>query len=185
MDWMSLLFMILKCSHVLLLRSEVCTLKSLPGVSLLAMLNRNLVPFFLCFVNLCNCLNPLCLYPNHWHVFTWIWEMYLAWYQQAIITGREMGADRSLSYWIIELAVYLQPIKMLILSTELFSLSHRPTLITKSFMFWKIWNLSHEKCSSSRLEPTAFVAMLSAHRTFHCATVDGDVSKNWLALIAM
>ena len=29
------------------------------------------------------------------------------------------------------------------------SLSHRPTLITKSIVFWKIWNLFHEKCSSS------------------------------------
>ena len=58
---------------------------------------------------------------QHWHVFTWIWETYLAWYQQVVFTGREMGAGRSLSHWIIESAVYLQPIKMLILSTELFS----------------------------------------------------------------
>ena len=32
-----------------------------------------------------------------------------------------MGAVRSLSHWIIESAVYLQPIKRLIISTELFS----------------------------------------------------------------
>ena len=32
-----------------------------------------------------------------------------------------MGAGRSLSHWIIESAVDLQPIKMLIISTELFS----------------------------------------------------------------
>ena len=29
------------------------------------------------------------------------------------------------------------------------SLSHRPTLITTSIVFWKIWNLFYEKCSSS------------------------------------
>ena len=40
---------------------------------------------------------------------------------EAVITGREMGAGRSLSHWIIESAVYLQPINMLILSTEFFS----------------------------------------------------------------
>ena len=33
----------------------------------------------------------------------------------------EMGAGRSLSHWISESAVNLQPIKMLVLSTELFS----------------------------------------------------------------
>ena len=57
----------------------------------------------------------------HWHVLTWIWETHLTWYQQADVTGRGMGAGRSLSHWIIESADYLQPIKMLILSTELFS----------------------------------------------------------------
>ena len=34
---------------------------------------------------------------------------------------QEMGAGGSLSHWIIGSAVYLQPIKMLTLSTELFS----------------------------------------------------------------
>ena len=29
------------------------------------------------------------------------------------------------------------------------SLSHRPTLVTKSIVFWRIWNLFHEKCISS------------------------------------
>ena len=41
--------------------------------------------------------------------------------QQAVIAGREMGAGRSLSHWIIKTAVNHQPIKMLIISTELFS----------------------------------------------------------------
>ena len=36
-----------------------------------------------------------------------------------------MGAGRSLSHWIIESAVYLQPIKMLIVSTELFQCLHK------------------------------------------------------------
>ena len=58
---------------------------------------------------------------NHWHTFTWIWERYHAWYQRAVNTGREMGAGRSLNHWIIESADYLQPIKMLIISTEFFS----------------------------------------------------------------
>ena len=53
--------------------------------------------------------------------FTWIWETCLAWYQQAVITGIEIGAGRNLSHWIINSADYLQPIKMLILSFELFS----------------------------------------------------------------
>ena len=65
--------------------------------------------------------NRLATCYAHWHVFTWISETHLAWYQQAVITGREMGAGRSLSHWIIESAVYLQPIKRLIISTELFS----------------------------------------------------------------
>ena len=29
------------------------------------------------------------------------------------------------------------------------SLSHRPTLVTIKFVFWRIWNLVHEKCISS------------------------------------
>ena len=58
---------------------------------------------------------------SHWHVFTWIWETNFAWYQQAVITGREMGAVRNQSHWIIESADYLQSIKMLTLSTESFS----------------------------------------------------------------
>ena len=36
-----------------------------------------------------------------------------------------------------------------IVFSHLCSLSHRPTLITKSIVFWKIGNLLHEKCSSS------------------------------------
>ena len=61
------------------------------------------------------------LYMLHWHVFTWIWETCHAWYQQVVITGREMKASRSLSHWIIESADYVLLIKLLILSTELFS----------------------------------------------------------------
>ena len=57
---------------------------------------------------------------SHWHVFTWIWETHLALYQQAVINGREIWAGRNLSHWIIESAVYLQPIKRLIISTKFF-----------------------------------------------------------------
>ena len=32
------------------------------------------------------------VYNSHWHVLTWIWQTYLAWYQQAVNTGIEMGA---------------------------------------------------------------------------------------------
>ena len=59
--------------------------------------------------------------PYHWHVFTWIWETCLAWYRQVVITGREMGADRNLKNLIIKSVDYLNSTKMLILSTELFS----------------------------------------------------------------
>ena len=40
--------------------------------------------------------------------------------RSSLATGREMGAGRNLSHRIIKSADYLQPIKMLILSTELF-----------------------------------------------------------------
>ena len=57
--------------------------------------------------------------PTHCHVFTWIWETHLIWYKQVVITGREMGADRTLSYyWITKSDVYLQPIKRFIISTD-------------------------------------------------------------------
>ena len=58
---------------------------------------------------------------SHWHVFTWIWETHLAWYQQVVITGRMRWTGRSLSNWSIVSADYLQPIRRLIISTELFS----------------------------------------------------------------
>ena len=60
---------------------------------------------------------------NHCHVFTWIWEMCLAWYQQADITGRQMVAGRNVSHWIIKFADYIQPIKLFILNCFLCFLS--------------------------------------------------------------
>ena len=57
---------------------------------------------------------------------------------------------------------------LLIIMEGLYSLSHRPTLITNSIVFWKIWNLFHENASPSvGREPTIFVALSSAHRTIH------------------
>ena len=46
-----------------------------------------------------------------------------------------MGASRSLSHWIIESAVYLQPVKILILSTELFS-GHTQSIV--HFIFYSM-----------------------------------------------
>ena len=74
---------------------------------------------FECFWKEFNLCYPKITCQNHWHVLTWIWETCLARYQLAVITVREMRAGRNLSHWINESADYLQPIKMLILSTEL------------------------------------------------------------------
>ena len=65
--------------------------------------------------------NIFCSHAGVGHAFTWISVTYFAQYQQAVITGKEMEAGRSLIHWIIESAVHLEPIKMLILSTKLFS----------------------------------------------------------------
>lgn len=62
--------------------------------------------------------------PHHWHLLTWIQETYPVWYRQTVITGIEMGAGRNVSHLIIEYADYHQPIKMLILSTVIFSIFH-------------------------------------------------------------
>ena len=50
---------------------------------------------------------------NHRHLLLPTQFLRPAWYQQA---GREVGAGRSLSNWIIESSDYVQPIKMLILN---------------------------------------------------------------------
>ena len=86
---------------------------------------------------------------NHWHVLTWLRETHVAWYQKAAITGREVGAaaGRNLCHWIIEYADCLQPIKVLILSTELFCLHSEWSIRTRFPVVWSTWNLHHTKFS--------------------------------------
>ena len=50
---------------------------------------------------------------NYNEVFTWIWEICLAWYHQAVITGTEIGAGINLSHRIIVSAHYRQSMKLL------------------------------------------------------------------------
>ena len=61
------------------------------------------------------------IYWDHCHVFTQIWERCFAWYQQAVIIGREMRAGRNLGCRIIKSGDYFHLIKTLIQSTEIFS----------------------------------------------------------------
>ena len=54
---------------------------------------------FMCFCSdTCWCIILAKFWCIHWHVLTWIWATCLARYQQTVITGREMGAGRSLSH---------------------------------------------------------------------------------------
>ena len=66
--------------------------------------------------------------------------MCLAWYQQADITGRQIGAGQNLSHWIIKFADYLQPIKLFILSTVLSVLSQ-----------WVVFNFVHHVIMQSAM----------------------------------
>ena len=72
------------------------------------------------------------------YMVAWIWETHPAWYRKAVITGREMGASRNLRHWIIESDDCLQPIKMLILGTELSS------VLTKWVLFCIVHCISND-----------------------------------------
>ena len=68
----------------------------------------------------CVCTAHRCLLTHrHWHALSWKICFSNPCYEQAVVTGWETKAGRNLSQWIIESAD-LQPIKMLILSNELF-----------------------------------------------------------------
>ena len=57
------------------------------------------------------------------------------------------------------------------------SLSHRPTLITKLIVFWRIWNLFHEKCSQSGGTRT--------HKFWNIVLCPNYSNHMWLGLIWM
>ena len=66
------------------------------------------------------------------------------------------------------------------------SLSHRPTLIAKSIVFWRVSALLHEKCPRRMgLEPTTVVVLFIAHRANHLRHGGLRRRKNWLGFIAL
>ena len=66
-------------------------------------------------------------------------------------------------------------------------ISHRPTLITTSIVFWRICILFHEKKAGlwAGHEPTSSVTLISAHRPTHLRYGELRLGLNWLGFITM
>ena len=97
--------------------------------------------------------------------FIWIWETSMAWYQQVVITGREMGAGKNLNHWIIKSVDYLHPTKMLILSTDFFS------VLTQSVVFYivhyMVQSLKHSTVMTSLLTATRIHTNYISYQLYH------------------
>ena len=97
--------------------------------------------------------------------FIWIWETSMAWYQPVVITGREMGAGKNLNHWIIKSVDYLHPTKMLILSTDFFS------VLTQSVVFYivhyMVQSLKHSTEMTSLLTATRIHTNYISYQLYH------------------
>ena len=90
------------------------------------------------------CFDQLSWTQGHCHVFTWVWETYLAWYQQAVITGREIRAGRSLSHRWVVFCIVLHMVQSAMIAYIWCAMHYRlPSCFCRhwtSLQWWPVWS---------------------------------------------